>query len=76
MFAFLWFVLGWVLGIFTAHILELISRLLRTVWCLVTRSEGHESRSSWDVIRKNWKITQVRRFFGLFEPPSKKLRPY
>ena len=61
---FIWLVIGWVIGVFTARILEPISHLLGTIWHLATRRSLDEHDSVSYVIHKQMKIFRVRQFFG------------
>ena len=66
---FIWLVIGWVIGVFTARILEPISHLLGTIWHLATRRSLDEHDSVSYVIHKQMKIFRVRQFFRIPGPP-------
>ena len=62
----LWFVLGWILGLFTAPILEPVSRWLGTGWHLLTRRKtlDEHDRITY-AIDKAWTIKKIRKFFKI-----------
>ena len=63
MYEFMWLAIGWVIGIFNVHILERISRLLGTIWHLVTRRSLDEHDSVLYAIHREHKINLVLQFF-------------
>ena len=65
MHEFIWLVIGWGIGIFTVHILDLISPLLGTIWHRVTRRSLDEHDSVSYAIHRAWKIDLVRQFFRI-----------
>ena len=71
MYEFMWLVIGWFIGIFTARILEPISHLLGIIWHLATRRSLDEHDSVSYAIHKQMKIFSVRQFFRIPGPPSK-----
>jgi hypothetical protein len=62
---------GWLLGIFTPHILEPLCRWIGTVWHLATRKrlDGHDSITY--TIHKQVKIELVRKFFRIPSPHNR-----
>ena len=65
----LWLLLGWVLGIFTVLILDLVFRGLVTCWHLVTRPKEDRGSVKYE-LEKNWNLDRLRQFF--FRVPGPK----
>ena len=63
----LWLMLGWVLGIFTRHILEPITRWFVTGWHLVTRPKKDRGSLRYE-LEKNWNLDRVRQFLKISDP--------
>ena len=62
----LWVVFGWILGLFTAPILEPVSRWLGTGWHLLTRRKNLDKHDRLlYVIRKEDTIERIRKFFKI-----------
>ena len=68
----LWLVLGWVLGIFTSHILEPITRWFVTGWYLVTRPKKDRGSLRYE-LEKNWNLDRVRQFLKISDPKKRDL---
>ena len=62
----LWFVFGWILGLFTAPILKPVSRWLGTGWHLLTRRKtlDEHDRITY-AIDKASTIERIRKFFKI-----------
>ena len=64
------FLAGWILGVFTPHILEPISRGLGTLWHRATRNGLPEHDDVSYAIHQQMKIQEVRMFFRIKRPGS------
>jgi hypothetical protein len=63
------FILGWIVGIFTPHVLEPISRVLGGVWHLATRRHFDDEDPITYAVDRSVKTERVRRFLRL-NPPN------
>lgn len=60
--AIITFVLGWLLGVFTPHLLEPIARAIGTAWARMVRGD---SRGTHYIVLRETKIERVRSFLKL-----------
>lgn len=62
------FMLGWLIGVFTPHVLEPLSRLIGSVWHLATRRKLDEHDGVTYAIDKSVKTAHVRKFLRVRQP--------
>jgi len=65
----LMFAPGWLVGVFTPHVLEPLSRVIGSAWRLATRRRLDEHDPTSYAIHRTLKIHKVRKFFRIPSPP-------